>query len=69
MTVVLAAEMFNSALEAMARAIDSGWNANLRDALDIGSAAVLVCAGGAATVGLIVFLNRLGVALGWPSFL
>ena len=59
MTIVLAAEMFNSALEAMARAIDTQYNRDLGDALDIASAAVLVCAVGAAAVGLIVFLHRL----------
>jgi diacylglycerol kinase len=64
-TIVLAAEMFNSALEAMARTIDAARNADLRDALDIGSAAVLLCAVGAAAVGLIVFLHRLGFLLEW----
>ena len=62
---VLTAEMFNSALESMARAITQEANPQLGGALDIGSAAVLVASIGAAVVGTIVFLNRLGVMIGW----
>jgi diacylglycerol kinase len=57
-TVVLTAETFNSALESMARAITREQNAHLRDALDIGSAAVLVAAIGAALIGILVFVHR-----------
>ena len=57
--VVLAAEIFNSALESLARAFGAGKNPRIRDALDMASAAVLVAAGGAAVVGLIVFGPRL----------
>ena len=42
--LVLAAEMFNSALETLARAIDSRYNPYLADGLDIASAAVLTSA-------------------------
>ncbi len=63
--VVFLAEMFNSALEMLAKAISDKENACLGMALDIGSAAVLVAAVGAAIVGSIVFINRLGIALGW----
>jgi diacylglycerol kinase len=62
---VLCAEMFNSALEAMARAITHEPNPHLGGALDIGSAAVLVAALGAVAVGLFVFLPRLVALLGW----
>ncbi len=62
-TVVLSAEMFNSALEYLAKAIDRRENELLAAALDIASAAVLLAALGAAVVGAIVFLMRLG--LGW----
>jgi diacylglycerol kinase len=65
--VVLAAEMFNTALESMARAITDEMHPDLGNALDIGSAAVLVASIGAAVVGAIVFLNRLGLLLGWWS--
>lgn len=64
-TGVLAAELFNSALESLAKAIDVKHNLHLADGLDIGSAAVLVAALGASTVGAIVFLYRLGVLLAW----
>ena len=66
-TVVLGAEMFNSALEFLAKAITTEQNDDIGAALDIASAAVLLCAAGAAVTGLIVFLFRLGVWLAWWS--
>lgn len=63
--VVLGAELFNSALERMARAISDRHDVNLGAALDIGSAAVLVVALGAAMVGSVIFLARLGELLDW----
>ncbi len=62
---VLVAEMFNTALERTAKAVDQRHNPHLRDALDIGSAAVLLAAIGAVVLGAIVFLHRLGATLGW----
>jgi len=56
---VLTAEMFNSALESMAKAITHEPNPYLGGALDIGSGAVLLASIGAAVVGAVVFLNRL----------
>ena len=64
-TVVLTAEMFNSALESMARAITEEIDPHIGAALDIGSAAVLVASIGALIVGVIVFTNRLGMLIGW----
>jgi diacylglycerol kinase len=64
-TAVLAAELFNSALERMAKAIDRRRNPELGAALDIASGAVLVTALGAAAVGADIFLYRLGVLLEW----
>lgn len=64
---VLAAEMFNSALERMAKAIDRRHNTDLGAALDIASGAVLTVSFGAAVIGTIVFLHRLGVILTWWS--
>ena len=64
---VLSAEMFNTALESMARAITRQMHPDLANALDIGSAAVLLASIGAAAVGSIVFLNRLGILVGWWS--
>ena len=62
---VLAAELFNSALESIGKAIDIQHNPHLEKALDISSAAVLVASIGAATVGGIVLLHRLGHVLTW----
>jgi diacylglycerol kinase len=61
---VIAAEMFNSALESMAKAITSEHDPHVGSALDIGSAAVLVAATGAAAVGILIFAHRAGVLLG-----
>ena len=53
---VWTAEMFNSALERLARAVNLKYDPHIRDALDIGSGAVLVAAIGAASIGGILFL-------------
>ncbi len=58
-TIVLAAEMFNTALEHLAKAVDRNHNPHLGHALDIGSAAVLTASGGAALAGTIIFLHAL----------
>jgi diacylglycerol kinase len=63
--LVMTAEMFNSALERMAKAIDREHNPELGAALDIASAAVLVASLGAVVVGLMTLGVRLGVLLGW----
>jgi diacylglycerol kinase len=62
---VLAAEMFNSAIEAMARAITDETDPHVGEALDVGSAAVLLVSFGASIVGAIVFLHRLGILAGY----
>ena len=56
---VLVAEVFNTAIESLARGPGSRRHPRLRDALDMASAAVLVAAATAAIVGLIVFGPRL----------
>lgn len=61
---VLAAEMFNTALEHLARAVTPDENNDVRDALDAASGAVLIAAAGAAVVGGVVLLYRLALALG-----
>jgi diacylglycerol kinase len=65
MTVVLTAEMFNSALESMAKAITEEIHPHLKNSLDIGSAAVLTASLGASVVGSLIFVNHLGVMLQW----
>jgi diacylglycerol kinase (ATP) len=62
---VLAAEMFNTALESLARAITTAENPHVRDALDIAAAAVLIAALGSVAVGLALFGARAAQMLGW----
>jgi diacylglycerol kinase len=62
---VLTAEMLNSALESMAKAITEEHNPHLAVALDVGSAAVLLASTAAAIVGTLIFVHRLGLLLGW----
>ncbi len=59
--IVLCAEMFNSALESLAKAVTDQWDPNVGRALDIGSGAVLIAAIGAMVVGTMIFVNRLGM--------
>lgn len=60
---VLTAEMLNSAIESVARAVTREQDAHIGRGLDIAAGAVLLMSIGAATVGLIVFLPRLAAAL------
>ncbi len=62
---VLAAEAVNSALESLARAVSGEFHPRLRDALDMGSGAVLLTAIGAVVIGATIFLPRLLPLLGW----
>lgn len=62
-TIVLAAETFNSALETLSRAVDNKPNPGLGKALDMASGAVLICSIGAAATGLLIFLYRAFVML------
>ena len=55
---VIAAELFNSALEVMAKSITQEQNSYIRDALDIASGAVLIASMGATAIGLIIFVPR-----------
>ena len=57
-TLVLSAELFNSALEHLAKAIDPQENEHLAIALNIASSAVLVAALGAVAIGAMVFVPR-----------
>jgi diacylglycerol kinase len=58
-TVVLVAEMFNSALECLGKAIEPHPNPLLGRALDMASGAVLLAAIGAAAVGAVVLVPHL----------
>lgn len=55
----LCAELMNTAIERLARAITHEANPDIRDALDIASGAVLIVAVGAMILGLLVFLPKL----------
>jgi len=61
---VIAAEVFNSAIEMLAKALDRGPDERIRDALDMASAGVLVTVGMAVAVGLVVFLPRVLALVG-----
>ena len=62
---VLVAEMFNSAIEWLAKAITDAHSEPIGVALDIASGAVLMAATGSAGLGGVIFLHRLGVLLIW----
>lgn len=57
--MVMAAEILNSSLERVADFVKAERDDRKRDIKDLGAAAVLVCAIGAAVVGLIVFVPYL----------
>ena len=57
--LVLVAEIFNTAVESLARGPGSRRHPRLRDALDMASAAVLLAAITAAVIGVIVFGPRI----------
>ena len=63
-TLVLAAEMFNTALEILAKAVDKRFNPHIAQALDTASGGVLMTAIGAVVVGAIVLLHRAAVLTG-----
>ena len=62
---VIGAELFNTALEQLAQAIDREHNPQIGAALDMAAAGVLVVAMAAALVGAAVFGHRLGIMLAW----
>ena len=63
--LVLAAEVLNTALEFLAKAVTREYDANVRDALDVASAGVFVTVITAVVVGAILLGNRAGSLLGW----
>ena len=56
--IVLAMEIFNSALETLADAITENKNAKIKKAKDLSAGAVLLAAMGAAIIGTIIFLPK-----------
>jgi len=64
-SLVLTAEILNSAIENLARETSREQRPGIAAALDMSSAAVLVASLGAAAIGAIIFLPKLGRLLGW----
>jgi diacylglycerol kinase len=62
--MVMAAELFNSAIETLFRGFDEATKARAWPALDIAAGAVLLASLTAAVVGSIVFLRQLGLLFG-----
>ena len=62
---VLAAELFNSAIEALFHGLDPATKSRWNGCLDIASGAVLVASAAAFVVGAIIFIHRFGVLLNW----
>lgn len=56
---VIAAELFNTSIEQMAKAVTREENADVRDSLDLAAAGVLTVAMAAKIVGTVIFANRL----------
>jgi len=52
--ITLSAEMFNTAIEKLARVVTQETNSEIRDVLDIASGAVLLIAFGAAVLGILI---------------
>ena len=63
--LVLMAELFNSAIEALFHGADEKTKARSARSLDIAAAAVLVASTAAALVGAAIFLYQLSELLGW----
>ena len=57
--VVMTAECFNSALEAISPAITKKYDEHIRDALDIAAGSVLLAAMTAAVIGCLIFARHL----------
>ena len=62
---VLAAEIFNTAIESLARSLGPRRHPRIRDALDVASGGVLCAAATAAVIGVLVLGERVGSLLGW----
>ena len=64
-TAVLAAEMFNTAIESLAQAVSRQYHPRIADALDIAAAGVSLVGVGAVIVGAVIFIPRLLPLFGW----
>lgn len=57
--MVLAAEAFNSAIEALADAVSPDYNETIKHTKDLAAGAVLLLAIASAVIGLIIFIPKL----------
>ena len=62
---VIAAEMFNTAIEQLAKAVHPEQSPVVGSALDVAAGGVLVASLGAAVVGSAIFGYRAGILLDW----
>lgn len=62
-TSVLVAEMFNSSVERLAKAVTDEFDDHVKDGLNIASGAVLIAAIGSVVCGLVIFGPRLWNAI------
>ncbi len=62
---VLAAEVLNTSIEMLAKAVTKDFDPFVRDALDIASAGVMVTVITAVVVGTLLIGNRVGILIGW----
>ncbi|QDU54515.1 diacylglycerol kinase family protein [Aeoliella mucimassa] len=60
-TMVLTAELMNTAIEHLSRAITQEEHPEIRDALDVASGAVLVASLGAGVIGVIILICHLPI--------
>ncbi len=64
-TAVVAAEMFNTAIEQLAKAVHPEQSPLVGASLDVAAGGVLIASLGAAFVGCAIFGFRLGVLMKW----
>ena len=62
---VLAAEVINTSIEMLAKAVTREFDPYVRDALDIASAGVMVTVITAVVIGTLLIGNRVGILIGW----
>ena len=61
---VLAAEVINTSIEMLAKAVTDDFDPHIRDALDIASAGVMVTVVTAVVIGTLLIGNRVGILFG-----
>ena len=64
-TIVLAAELLNTAIERLAHEVSRDHNPEVGAALDMASGSVLITAIGSAIVGSLILGYRCGLLIGW----